>query len=214
VNPGDGEVVIGNVDLSAPGEAVAWTAAAVSGGPGCIDDTDGCTVFLDSSLGEDSRAFSSLGGDDIVAPGVTAVFDGTEDGTISVRTQTTEDLDTCGGLLDVVDGTLLWETCDYQVHQISPDGRYVAAPQTQYDGLGPTSLSVLDAADGDETGRYGVEGGFIGTWAWTTDGELLFDAYDGANWHLFSMAPDGGQITEIRKPVKGDEFSPYTLIQH
>ena len=90
----------------------------------------------------------------------------------------------------------------------------VAAPQSQYDGLGPTQLSILDADSGEETGRYSPEGGFIGTWAWTTDGQLLFDAYDGASWHLISMAVDGS-ITEIGDPVKGaDVDNPFTLIQH
>ena len=124
----------------------------------------------------------------------------------------TEDLDTCGGLFDRIDGTLRWTTCDYQVQQISPDGEYVAAPQSQYDGLGPTQLSILDATSGEQTGTYSPEGGFIGTWAWTTDGHLLFDAYDGAQ-----LAPDQhghrridhrdrrpGRGRRLRQPVHAD----------
>ena len=209
------QVSLGSIDLSEPGETVAYFTAAVTGGPNCYEEVEGCVVYVNSGLGDESRSFSSHGIEDIVAPDVTKVFDATEDGVVSVINQVTDDLDTCGGLLDQVDGTLRWRTCDYQVQQISPDGQYVAAPQSQYDGLGPTSLSVLDAETGEETGRYGVEGGFIGTWAWTLDGRLLFDAYDGASWHLFSMDPDGGAITEIGKPVEGDDVdSPFTLIQH
>ena len=208
------QVSMGKVDLAAAGETVAFFPAAVTGGPNCYEVEDGCVVYVNSGLGDESRAFDSHGINDIVGRGVTKVFDATDDGTLSVITEVTDDLDTCGGLFDLIDRTLQWKTCDYQVQQISPDGGYVAAPQSQYDGLGPTQLSILDATSGEETGRYSPEGGFVGTWAWTTDGQLLFDAYDGANWHLISMATDGS-ITEIDDPVAGDDFdSPFTLIQH
>jgi hypothetical protein len=209
------QVSMGEVDLAAAGETVAYFAAAVTGGPNCYEVEDGCIVYVNSGRGDESRAFDSHGINDIVAPSVTKVFDATDDGVVSVINEVTDDLNTCGGLLDMVDRTLRWDTCDYQVTQISPDGNYVAAPPSQYDGLGPTSLSVLDAQTGEQTGTYGVEGGFVGTWAWTTDGQLLFDAYDGASWHLISMAPENGAITEIGDPVKGEDFdSPFTLIQH
>lgn len=211
---GGDHVSIGTVDLAAPGETVAYFPAAITGGPNCYEAEDGCIVYVNSGLGDETRSFSSHGINDIVASGVTKVFDASDDGVVSVINKVTDDLDTCGGLFDLVDGTLRWTTCDYQVQQISPNGTYVAAPQSQYDGLGPTQLSILDSTSGEETGRYSPEGGFIGTWAWTADGHLLFDAYDGAKWHLMAMAPDG-EITEIGEPVKGEEFdSPFTLIQH
>jgi hypothetical protein len=207
-------VSLGTVDLSAPGEAVAWSAVAITGGPNCYEEVDGCQVFVNSGLGEESRSFSSHGINDIVARGVTKVFDATDDGVVSVINKVTDDLDTCGGLLDQIDITLRWTTCDYQVQQISPDGAHVAAPQSQYDGLGPTQLSILDTTTGDETGRYAPEGGFIAEWAWSTYSSLVFTAYDGANWHLMTMNPDG-EIAEIGDPVSGDDFdSPFTLIRH
>ncbi len=213
--PGEDEQVsMGSVDLAAPGETVAYFTAAVTGGPNCYEVEDGCIVYVNSGLGDESRSFDSHGINDIVAPSITKVFDATDDGVVSVINKVTKDLDTCGGLFDRIDGTLRWTTCAYQVQQISPDGAYVAAPQSQYDGLGPTQLSILDATSGEPTGTYSPEGGFIGTWAWTTDGQLLFDAYDGARWHLISMATDGS-IAEIGDPVAGDDFdSPLTLIQH
>ena len=208
------QVSMGTVDLAAAGETVAYFTAAVTGGPNCYEVEDGCLVYVNSGLGDESRSFSSHGIDDIVAPGVTKVFDATGAGAVSVINEVTEDLNTCGGLLDLTDRTLRWDTCEYQVQQISPDGRHVAAPPSQFDGLGPTSISVLDAETGQETGRYSPEGGFIGTWTWTTDGHLLFDAYDGASWHLLSMSTDG-EIAEAGDPVEGEEFdSPFTLIQH
>jgi hypothetical protein len=211
----DGDAVsLGKVDLTAAGEAVAWSVAAITGGPNCYEDVDGCQVFLNSGLGDESRSLSSHGINDIVAPGATKVFDATDDGVVSVIDKVTDDLDTCGGLLDRSAGTFRWETCDFQVQQISPDGTHVAATQSQYDGLGPTSLSVLDAETGEETGRFAPEGGFVAEWAWSTDGALVFSTYDGAQWHLMTMATDG-ELTEIADPVKGTDFeSPFTLIRH
>lgn len=208
------QVSLGTVDLAAPGETVAYFTAAITGGPNCYEDVDGCQVFVNSGLGDESRSFDSHGINDIVAPGITKVFDATDDGVVSVITKVTDDLDTCGGLYDQVDGTLRWRTCDYQVQQISPDGKHAAAPQSQYDGLGPTQLSILDATSSEEVGRYAPEGGFIATWAWAADGSLLFNAYDGANWHLISMATDGS-ITEIGDPIPGEDIdNPFVLIQH
>ncbi len=102
------EFRVGTVDLSAPGEGIAWYAAAISGGPSCIDDLEGCTVLLNSNLGDDARAFSSLGGDEVVAPGALKVFDATADGTVTLISEVTDDFNTCGGPFDLIDSTMRW----------------------------------------------------------------------------------------------------------
>ena len=208
-----GRLSLGSVDLAAAGEGIAWSVAAITGGPDCNEEVDGCMVYVNSGMGEESRSFDSHGINDIVAPGVTKVLDATDDGVVSVIDEVTEDLDTCGGLLDQVDTTLRWRTCDFQAQQISPDGAYVAAPPSQYDGLGPTSISVLDAETGEETGRFSPEGGFVAEWEWTPDNLLMFTTYDGANWHLMTLAPNG-EIAEIADPVKGgDVDNPFALVR-
>ncbi|WP_322937004.1 hypothetical protein [Nocardioides bizhenqiangii] len=211
----DDEVSVGTVDLAAPGESVAYFPAAITGGPSCHEDEDGCVVHVNSGLGDESRSFSSHGVTDIVGQGVTKVFDATATGAVSVINKVTEDLDTCGGLLDLDDGTRRWTTCDFQVQQISPDGGYVAAPQSQYDGLGPTRLSILDATSGQPVADpFERDGWFVGSWAWSHDGALLFTAHDGSAWHLMSMATDG-TVTDVGDPVRGNDVdNPYVLIQH
>lgn len=207
------QVSLGTADLAAPGETIAWSAVAITGGPNCYEGADGCLVYVNSSLADNSLAYSSHGIVDVVAPGVSKVFDAGSDGTVSVINEVTDDLDTCGGLYDVQAGDYRWETCDFQVQQISPDGAYVAGPQSQYDGIGPTELSILDAGTGDPITSFTREGWNVGVWAWSADGTLVFSAFDGSRWHLMAMSPDE-TVTELADAVAGEEFSnPFTLIQ-
>ncbi|KAA1427307.1 hypothetical protein [Nocardioides antri] len=213
----DEERSLGEVDLAAPGEASAWTAAAVTGGPDCNEEADGCIVYVNSNLGEESRSYSSQGVSDIVASGVTKVHDADSMGAVTVINDVTEFLDTCGGIYEVPNAEYRWETCDYQVHGSSPDGRYVVGLPSQFDGLGPREITILDAETGDPTaGRYAPEGrdAFIrAEVAWTDEGTLAFAAYDGARWHLMEMEPDGS-ITELATADGSDVDSPFVLIGH
>lgn len=208
------EASIGSLDMSAPGESIAWSVAAVTGGPDCNEGADGCTVYVNSNLGEQSTAFSSHGINESPVPSPVQFFDATESGLVSYQDGVGEFQESCGGVYSLDQGDFLWpRTCEYQTQAFSPDGNYVAAPPSQYDGNGPTSISILNAATGKDAGTFTPEGGFVGSWSWTADGRLLFDTYDGANWHLMALQPDGA-LSEIGEPVKADEFnSPFVIIQ-
>jgi hypothetical protein len=205
-----GEVSMGQVDLAAAGEGVAWSVGAVTGGPDCHEAADGCVVYLNSGLGKGSTAYDSHGIQDSPVPGALKFFDASDDGQVTALTEVADD-HTCGELVTPGTDPAWGPTCDYQVQQISPDGKHVAGLPSYFDGLGPASISVLDSADGHETGRFSPEGGFIGSWAWAGDGRLVFDTYDGASWHLMAMEPNGA-ITELTGPVKGNENSPFTVV--
>ena len=215
-----GEYALGTVDLAAQGEGVAWTAAGITGGPDCHPNAHTCQVYLNSGLGEGSTVMQYDGTTSSPVDGALKFFDPANGGlssdsgvfAVGVLTQVA-DGKTCGGLFDLQSDDFAWKTCKYQVQQISPDGKHVAAPPSYFDGLGPTTISVLDAADGHVTGQFAPEGGFIGTWAWSADGRLVFDTYDGASWHLMAMEPNGA-LTELTDPVKGssDNGSPFTIV--
>ncbi|WP_183101370.1 hypothetical protein [Nocardioides pelophilus] len=208
------QVSMGSVDLSAPGETVAYFTAAVTGGPNCYEVEDGCVVFVNSGVGE-AETFDSHGINDNPVPFVVEFSDVSGDNLVSFVDKI-EDAGSCGGLVDLeqTDNRPEWRTCDYEPAQISPDSTHVIGLPSYYDGLGIPTVTVLDAKTGEPTGQYSVEGGFISQWAWSTDGHVVFDAYDGARWHLFAMAPDGA-VAEIAEPTKGKEFnSPFTVIDH
>jgi len=208
------QVSIGTVDLAAPGETVAYSVAAVTGGPNCHEDVDGCQVFVNSGVGE-PRTFDSHGVNDNPLPFVVEFSDVSGDNLVTYVDKI-EDAGSCGGLVDLKNpgSEPVWETCEFEAAQISPDGQHVIGLPSYYDGLGIPTISVLDAETGTSTGQYSPEGGFVAQWAWSTDGRVVFDAYDGAKWHLLAMTADGS-ITEIGEPVAGEDFdSPFTLVQH
>lgn len=208
------QVSMGSVDLSAPGDTVAYFTAAVTGGPNCYEVEDGCVVFVNSGVGG-AETFDSHGINDNPVPYVVEFSDVSGDNLVSFVDKI-EDAGSCGGLVDLTQNNNRpeWRTCDHEPAQISPDSSHVIGLPSYYDGLGIPTIAVLDAETGSVTGQYSVESGHLSQWAWSTDGHVVFDAYDGARWHLFAMAPDGA-VAEIAEPAKGKEFdSPFTVIDH
>jgi hypothetical protein len=55
----------------------------------------------------------------------------------------------CSGVQDPATGSLKWKSCDYSNLRFSPDGRYVVADASYYDGPGSPTLTILDAGTGD-----------------------------------------------------------------
>lgn len=210
------EVSLGEVSSNPADDSSSWSVAAISGGPNCYDaeggEGDGCMAYLNNSASDSPQVFDSHGiNDNPVSDAL--LFADTSGTLITTRNVLQDDLDTCGGLFDLEAGDYAWETCEYRLFQISPagaNGISVAAADTQYDGLGAPFIAIL-GADGTETGRFAPESGFVRAWAWAADGRLVFDAYDGANWHLYAMATDG-EFEELAEPIKGeDDESPFLI---
>jgi hypothetical protein len=61
----------------------------------------------------------------------------------------------CDGVMDASGGTtqMLWETCDYQLGEFSPDGRYVIGKVVQ-DDMSARAVAVLDARTGEVLARF------------------------------------------------------------
>jgi hypothetical protein len=207
-------VEMGEVSLAAAGEGVAYYAAAVTGGPDCHEEVDGCIVYLNSRTGKKPRTFDSHGVNDNPVPSALA-FNDVGDSLLTYTDKISDD-GSCGGLVDLTSegAEPRWTTCDHTTRTISPDGRHVIGWPAYLDGIGLGSISVLDAATGKETGRYAPEGGHISSSAWTSDGRVLFDVYSGGKWQLIAMSPRG-EITEIGAAVAGEDVdSPFAFIAH
>lgn len=193
--------------------------AAATGDPACGSESDTCTVYVNDGDGP-TRVYRSDGSDEAPPAGALKVSDATES-SVSLTNEINELVpETCGGVYDIARGTLAFDQCEYQTQQISPDGRYVAAIPSYTDGFGATTIYVLDAETGELAGQWAGEGASITSWEWSTDGRLMYVAYDGANWRLWTLKPHtaGPEVPdgdELLDPVRGSDMdNPYTLIQH
>jgi hypothetical protein len=82
---------------------------------------------------------------------VHAVSASPETGLVAVQTRSNDDASGCFGVVDPAESTAdtIWETCDYSLGAMSPDGRYIIASLPYLSGLGVSSVSVLEAETGD-----------------------------------------------------------------
>jgi hypothetical protein len=60
----------------------------------------------------------------------------------------------CSGVMDPATGKLQWKSCDYSNLRFSPDGRYVVADASYFDGPGSPTLTILDASTGDVVAHF------------------------------------------------------------
>ncbi|KRF35278.1 hypothetical protein [Nocardioides sp. Soil805] len=71
-------------------------------------------------------------------------------GLVAGQTEYTGD-DSCSAVLDPLsaDQDLEWETCDHQLGDFSPDGRFIVGLADYSDSLGSPSVGILDATTGE-----------------------------------------------------------------
>lgn len=209
---GEERLATGVLD-TAGGESYGGAPASVIGTAPCEAGSGSCLVrvntYTDGCLG--------IGSSDAPFPLDARICFDEQDGLVSYSDQLKADNSSCGGVADVSDAQVLWRGCAHEPGQISPDGQHVVGKPSYQDGLGFKEISVLDAQTGEPAGVHTVEGDAAFIWsdvAWTPTNNLLFVSYDGADWRLNSMTPDG-DVTELAEPVPGtDVDNPWVLIHH
>lgn len=105
-----------------------------------------------------------------------------------------------------------WESCEIYPVSFSLDGRYAVAIDSRTDGLGPSSLVIVDAATGKR--RLTLDVGLTQQVRWESDGRLLFDAWTGNQLALVRCTVSGAceRATPIRRHDAGeDPRSPFIL---
>jgi hypothetical protein len=109
----------------------------------------------------------------------------------------------CSGVMDPGTGQLLWKSCDYSNLRFSPDGRYVVADASYFDGPGSPTLTVLDAATGKvvvdfkPTARRTVVG--VSQSAWESDDTVLAYVDEGGDQAMVRLGLDGAaeRVTDV-----------------
>jgi hypothetical protein len=125
--------------------------------------------------------------------------------------QTRSDLvnGSCYGVMDPAASTteMVWETCDYSLRGISPDGRYVAGSIPDYDGMGAPSLVVLDVETREVVVEFSADRNdptvlFQGTWE--DEDTVLGIVTEGATFSFQRFELDG-RVEEAGDPIEVDE---------
>jgi hypothetical protein len=149
---------------------------------------------------------------------VTALSADPTTGRVAVQTESRPDTSSCSAVLDPAAGDApVWETCDHLLGGFSPDGRYVLASDPVQSGLGPTSLTVLDAATGDEVASFqqprGGQLALVGV-AWESADTVLAVATRGTSTTIVRLGVDG-TLEQATDAVEGDAFAdlPFYLGQ-
>lgn len=146
---------------------------------------------------------------------VKAIAGNPETGLVAVQTKTNADASGCFGVVDpaVSTSATVWETCDNSLGAFSPDGRYVLASSPYGDGLGLSSLEVLDARTGAPVASFQQEGAIalVGV-AWETDETIIAIANEGLTNTILRFGV-GGTLEETVDRVDGDPLTdlPYYL---
>ncbi len=179
-------------------------------GPGAADgscmETEhvrGCVVFFNNDNGVGPQYTSSHGITDIVGPSSLQVADA-GGGLVAVQTGVSDD----GSCWEVLRGwKRSWRTCSNTLLDFSPDASLLLASDAYLDGIGPRSLTVLDADDGTKVVKFRTGRGFISSWVWEDDSHLLVTTYDAGQWNLLRAGIDGSVESTIEPDSSRDQLS-------
>jgi hypothetical protein len=192
----DGKLFVRSTDRStdAADTVELPTGGASSVVPVAFDTAAGPNTVLFTADGdtEQSRAMvaSSKGAADV--EDYRAVLDHVLgfDGDLYAVLESVSDDGSCSAVIDA-EGSTRWETCEYTLGRFSPDAKYVIGRPAYLDGLGDTTVAVLDAATGKLVVEYEVvEGAHVNNTVWETNDTLLTSLYDDG-WAIMRLGVDG-----------------------
>jgi hypothetical protein len=105
-------------------------------------------------------------------------------------------------------GAPAWETCVHRLGPFSSTGRYVVGTDAMADGYGSPTLTVLDAATGEEVVDFEpvlprrTVGGFWSQMTWIGDEALVVRMFSGDDYHMMRLGMDGS-VQRIDIPSAG-----------
>ncbi len=106
------------------------------------------------------------------------------------------------------------EQCAWTLEAASPDGRYVMGVPSSTDGIGASSVAVMDSATGDVVTTFKSPRNpftFVTETAWEDDTHLLAVTYQQGTWQILRLGVDGSVETTVDGTQAADTSSPYHL---
>jgi hypothetical protein len=150
-------------------------------------------------------------------PGLLAVG-GTDEmhNLLAAETKDNNDGTSCWAVLNAGTGAEHWPTCDYKLGKFSSDGKYVVGVPSNTDGLGASSVAILDASNGNPVAKFQAPSGsdlFVTQTAWDADTDsVLAIAHENGSWRILRLGADGSLQTAAG-PVAGPvDNAPYHFV--
>lgn len=141
-------------------------------------------------------------------PGLIKVWATSEvDGVVAGLTSVDEmEPGSCSAVMAVESRHVRWETCDYTLEAFSPDGRYVIGTDDYHDGIGGSTVAVLDATDGTVLVEYTTRDiGFTGSAVWEGPSTVLVTTHQDGTWYLLRLGLDG-TVEQALDPERAGEL--------
>lgn len=170
------------------------------------------TVVYQSQVDE-LVGFATVGGEVTQIEGFNWLTDVSEAAGL-VAGQTSYGVDReCWGVRDPRSRTTdpLWQTCDYSRFRFSPDGRYVAAYASAFDGMGSPTLTILDARTGDVVTEFSPDRGgrqvvAVQLMTWEDDDSVLALVSEGVDQAMVRADVDGS-LEAVTEPQEMHDMS-------
>lgn len=174
------------------------------------EDSNGCTVYINSTRKRASWITSSHGIVDISGFKAVGAANGPWRGGIT----SFSDTGTCSVMKRGLRAR--WKTCDNMFSAISPDKKRVIGLPSYADGLGPTVLDVLDLRTGTVQNRFVSTRKALATYfdqVWEDPTHLLVVTYHDEQFAVVRLGLDGSMeyAVEPRLDVEGNLETPFHL---
>lgn len=168
------------------------------------DDTVAVRAMYDSG---DTRTFLAGGGQPVEVPGLLQA-DAASAGVVAGLRELRQ-AGACSAVLDATGGQEVWSTCEHRLGPFSASGAYVVGVSPEIDGNGAPSLTVLDAATGEEVVTFEADlpprtvGGFWTQMTWVGDEALVARMWTGGEESFMVRLGLDGSIQRIGIPSAG-----------
>jgi len=107
-------------------------------------------------------------------------------------------------------------TCDWTLETFSPDGAHVVGYPSGTDGLGSSTVALLDSRTVKPVVTFDRRGNadtFVADTAWEDDSHVLVSLHEGGSWYLVRLGLDGS-VQKVDGTTGSAEESPYRFAAH
>ncbi len=120
----------------------------------------------------------------------------------------------CSRMTDRPDSRVLWETCDYTLDVVDPDGKTLVGLPSYLDGFGPDTLALVSISDGStlQSWTNGPDSATYFDQVWEDSSHLLMRTYQSGEWAVVRVGLDGSLEYAVA-PVAGEDLASPILLQ-